>query len=71
MNKNDIICFLQIFKNSGYEFVKADNEKIYFKTILGGDLFTANNDTKYATPNPHKWELIEDEIERLENEVDL
>lgn len=66
MDNSEIICFLQIFKNSGYEFVKTDSEKVYFKSILGGDTFSANNDIKYMTSNPNEWEVIEDEIDRLQ-----
>ena len=70
MDKQKVIGYLKMFKAVGFEVVKSNHEQTALNTKKNDMPMVLNNDIGYTTPLPWKWELIDNEIKRLQNEVE-
>ena len=69
MDKKTVIEYLKCFKAMGFEVIKSNYGQTALNTLKNDMPMVLNNDTGYTTPQPWKWELIDDEIKRLQEEV--
>ena len=67
--KKEIIQYLSIFRKMGFEVIKSNYGQTALNTINGDMPLVINNNVGYMTPLPYKWELIDDEIKRLQKEL--
>ena len=67
--KKEIIQYLSIFRKMGFEVIKSNYGQTALETINGDMSLVINNNVGYMTPLPYKWELIDDEIKRLQKEL--
>lgn len=70
MDKKTVIEYLKCFKAMGFEVIKSNYGQTALNTLKNDMPMVLNNDMGYTTPQPWKWERIDDEIKRLENEVE-
>ena len=64
-----VINYLKCFKAMGFEVIKSNYSQTALNTVKNDIPMVLINDVGYTTPYPYKWELIDDEIKRLESEV--
>ena len=70
MDKNTVIEYLKCFRAMGFEVIKSNYGQTALNTLKNDMPMVLNNDMEYTTPQPWKWELIDNEIKRLQNEVE-
>lgn len=70
MDKKTVIAYLKCFKAMGFEVIKSNYGQTALNTLKNDMPMVLNNDMGYTTPQPWKWELLDDEIKRLQEEVE-
>ena len=68
-DKKKVIQCLTVFRAMGFEVIKSNYGQTALNTVKGDMPMVINNDVGYMTPLPYKWELIDDEIKRLQAEL--
>lgn len=70
MDKKTVIAYLKCFKAMGFEIIKSNYGQTALNTLKNDMPMVINNDVGFTTPKPWKWELLDDEIKRLQEEVE-
>lgn len=69
MDKHKVLDGLKVFRAMGFEVIKSNSGQTALNTLKNDMPLVINNNVGYTTPYPWKWELISDEITRIEKEL--